>query len=53
MFIPQDDLNVIYPGTTMCAWGADQKRRRLAAEVAREISETVFWAYYQPLANTG
>ena len=37
----------------MCAWGADQKRQRLAIEVARARSETACWSYSQPLANVG
>ena len=51
MLVTRRALNVSHPATAQCAREADCKRRRLAQEELREISERAFEAYGEPLEN--
>ena len=51
IMVPRRALNIRHPATAHCAREADCKRRRLAQEELREISERAFEAYGEPLEN--
>ena len=43
------ELKHLHSTTTLCVWGADQKRRRMVEEEARADAETAFQEYIWPL----
>ena len=49
--VPRRALNGRHPDTDHCARGAERKRRQLAEAELREISESAFEAYEEPLEN--
>ena len=51
MLVPWSALNGRHLATAQCTRGAGRKRRRLAEEELREISERAFQAYDEPLYN--
>ena len=51
MLVPWRALNRRHLATAQCALGAERKRRWLAEEELREISERAFQAYGYPVEN--
>ena len=51
MLVPCRTLNRRHPATEKCTRGADRKRRRLAEEELREITERAFEDCGSPLEN--
>ena len=49
MFVTRVDINLCNPTTDLCAWGADQKRRRLEEEEAWAGAATAFQEYGKTL----
>ena len=47
--VPWKVLNGTHRRMTQCTWGAERKRRRLAAEEEREVITRAFSAYGRPL----
>ena len=47
--LPWKALNVTHRCTSQCTWGADQKKRKLAAEEEREATARDFSPYGCPL----
>ena len=49
MLVPWKALNWTHRRTAQCTWGAERKRRRLAAEEEREVVTRSYIAYGLPL----
>ena len=49
MLVPWKALNGTQQSTAQCTWGAERKRRRLAADEEREVTARDFSAYGRTL----
>ena len=49
MLVPWKALSGTHRHTSQCNWGAEQKRRKLAADEEREVTASDFSAYGRPL----